>query len=1163
MHHHRIADALAIQSRYARSVHVERDFSDVTALEGYVVTTQVKDSFRRLLSGMTPDSTQRAWRITGDYGSGKSSFALALARFLSGHHRGLPKQLKSQAPSGIAWGKSHSLLPVLVVGSRAPLTHGILIALARSLRNVWQRGRPPQLLNRIDRAVSAHNCSDDRALELIGEAAELVRRSDRASGLLFILDELGKFLEYTAQRPDRQDIYFLQRLAEMAARSGDTPLFVLGLLHQGFSAYAAHVSDLARREWEKVAGRYDELLFNQPLEQLTQLTAQALGVRSDRIPTAVQRRAKCAMQATLDLGWYGPLANRAELLDLAARIYPLHPTVLPVAARLFTLFGQNERSFFGFLLSDEPFALRAFSNRPLGDFYRLHNLYDYARASMGFALATASYRSHWNLIDSLIGSFPAADHHSLQVLKTVGIINLIDNQGILATGRSIEAAGAGWSEPERESTKRATVALQKGKRVLYDRGAAGGLCLWPYTSVNVERAYQEARRVSEAPSQLAPLLGAYVDVSPIVARRHYIETGNFRVFTVFQTTAPGLATKLTSPLTTDGEIVVVMPETADERQSAITAASNPTNAEHRATLIAVTQPLTTLTHLILEVRCWEWVYANTPELSGDAFAAEEVSRQLSASRRVVTERVRDLVGIGASASAGEVVWYRAGKPLAIANGKELVTLLSDVCDELYPKAPVVPNELLNRNTLSSAAAAARMRLVEHMLTSASEPLLGLSADKSPPEKLMYLSVLGRGRLHRKVQGTWSIAEPPPNDDPLRLRPSLQCIRKMLEIKPDARIPVDHILRELAAPPFGVRAGLAPVLIAVLVVAHAEELAVYESDAFLQRVGGLEFQRMIKAPGTFSLQLCKLVGVRAAVFGALLRLLGSNEPEARSPTLLDVVRPLCVFASKLPAFAAKTRHLSATAIAVRAALLEAREPATLLFRDLPQACGFDPFLADTPKSPTRVRAFASSLRTAIDELRAAYPKLLEAMRTDLVGTLDPAGPSSDLRAAVAACGEDLKLRVVDVRLKGFCMRLADRNLGDTEWIEALGAFVCSKPPSRWTDLDVDSFRSELARLVALLRRVQAASFAQDASSSSVAIRIAVTFSDGSDVAQVIQLGQEDEPRAAMIEATISRMLAADGRIAIAAASRAIKHALEPREPSADLTIAHANTEVYAQ
>jgi hypothetical protein len=79
------------------------------------------------------------------------------------------------------------------------------------------------------------------------------------------LDELGKILEYAALFPERQDIFLMQRLAEMAARSGNTPLFVVGLLHQGFSAYADHLSQTAQREWEKVAGRFDEIVFDQPL----------------------------------------------------------------------------------------------------------------------------------------------------------------------------------------------------------------------------------------------------------------------------------------------------------------------------------------------------------------------------------------------------------------------------------------------------------------------------------------------------------------------------------------------------------------------------------------------------------------------------------------------------------------------------------------------------------------------------------------------------------------------------------------------------------------------------------------------------------------------------------------------------------------------------------
>ena len=49
-------------------------------------------------------------------------------------------------------------------------------------------------------------------------------------------------------------------------KQGD-PVFTLGLLHQGFNAYADMLSQSAQKEWEKVAGRFEEILFDQPLDR--------------------------------------------------------------------------------------------------------------------------------------------------------------------------------------------------------------------------------------------------------------------------------------------------------------------------------------------------------------------------------------------------------------------------------------------------------------------------------------------------------------------------------------------------------------------------------------------------------------------------------------------------------------------------------------------------------------------------------------------------------------------------------------------------------------------------------------------------------------------------------------------------------------------------------
>jgi len=166
----------------------------------------------------------------------------------------------------------------------------------------------------------------------------------KGSGLLLIVDELGKFLEFAALHPQRQDIFLLQRLAEVASRSGNKPLFVVCILHQGFSAYADQLNQSAQREWEKVAGRFDEIVFNQPVEQVGHLIASALDVRVDYIPRQQATSLRRAMEQMIGLKWVAA-SQRKSLMNLASRLYPLHPTVLPVLIRVFRRFVRCSASF--------------------------------------------------------------------------------------------------------------------------------------------------------------------------------------------------------------------------------------------------------------------------------------------------------------------------------------------------------------------------------------------------------------------------------------------------------------------------------------------------------------------------------------------------------------------------------------------------------------------------------------------------------------------------------------------------------------------------------------------------------------------------------------------------------------------------------------------------
>lgn len=380
----RIVQLLRTKNRFLRSANLERDFRDPNVFSGYVVTDFARSCLNRLADGLQPMSAQRAWRLTGDYGSGKSSFALLLAHLFAGGDKTVPRHIRGAIDAPRRAILKREFVPALVTCTRQPLSISILQALREALMQVGKFSLKSRLVSEIETLLqTSSEPTEDAILDLIHRVNSSIPSSS-GKGLLLIIDELGKFLEFAATHPERHDVFLLQRLAEAACRSQAQPFFLVCLLHQGFNAYADHLNQSAQREWEKVAGRFEEIVFNQPLEQIAQLISSAMNVRTELIPKAQGRGIKQAMHETVALGWYGPTATK-KLVDIAVELYPLHPTVLPVLIRTFRRFGQNERSLFSFLLSNEPFGLQAFSQRLLhgSEPYSLHDFYDYVRTNFG------------------------------------------------------------------------------------------------------------------------------------------------------------------------------------------------------------------------------------------------------------------------------------------------------------------------------------------------------------------------------------------------------------------------------------------------------------------------------------------------------------------------------------------------------------------------------------------------------------------------------------------------------------------------------------------------------------------------------------------------------------------------------------------------------------
>jgi hypothetical protein len=1098
-----IASLFHVPGRFVRSVQLERDFADPSALDDYIATPAIAHAFARITEGLRPNSGRRAWRITGDYGVGKSSFALVVAQMLARKS----DESVARIGRGLGWDAAGDGIPrfwsVLLTGSRGPIVPNLARAIGKAVEERRPaRGKLPRTYAAILADAAAIASSGDASGLEVLLASFRALAAEQGEGVLLVIDELGKFLEHVAQNDGSEDVFILQRLAEAASRSGKQPFVLVTMLHQGFHAYAEKLPMASRNEWEKVAGRFEEIVFDQPLAHMAALVAGALRVDTEKLPAALRTAASGIASATAEMGWLAGGTVGVADLDIT-RLYPLHPTILPVLVRFFARFGQHERSLFGFLLSNEPFGLQSFAAQPLGAdcWYCLDDLYDYVRACFGHRLAGASYRSHWLRLVETIDSAVNVSAFELSLLKAIALLNLIDAEDLLPTDRALLASFAPISEAEISKALAALCA----RGMVFRRGHAGGYKLWPNASVNLGVALETAARSIGDLRTISGSLIPHLPTDPIMARRHYLETGTLRYFEVCYCSVADLTSHLVREHRADGLLVVALADDQKAADQALKIAYSSAAAERDDLVLCLPPPVVGLAGELRDLSLWTWVMQNTPELAEDTHASAEVARQISAARRTLLVRAEDLIGMRQVSNETHCVWKGQAVPIP-SRQRGISSALSAICDDLFKQAPKITNELLNRNALSTAAAAARMRLIERIYQSAEYPDLGMDPEKAPPEKSIYLSILKAGGIHVLTKEGFSI-KLPVADDPLRLAPALEALRDHIEAGRGDRVGVAQLFRDLRRPPYGVRDGVAPLLLAILLRTNAQELAVYEHGTFLHRFGPSDFQRLIKGPQNFEIQHCRVSGVKLEVFETLISTF-AKETQTRSVDLLDVVRPLCQFAAQLPNYSQKSIGLSPVARRVRDALLNAREPIILLFRDLPLACGLDGFEDETGSET--VREFARRLQDAIDELRQTYDALLQRIMERVAEALDHATGFD--RVAIAARAARVSLVAREPRLRTFALRLRDPGLSDTAWAEALASYVVAKPPSKWLAADEARFTEEAGSLADHFRRTEAAAFSRpDMTPHPDAVRVSLTRGDGEDLVCIVEPGEDDHLR----------------------------------------------------
>lgn len=1110
-----LSDIFHITERFQRSIHLERDFYTENALEGYIVTVKARETLTRLISAQENEATSKAWSLTGPYGSGKSAFALFAAKLF-----GDPDAPTTQQ----AWGllkygdtslyerfisvnnngkkTSSGFCPVLISGERAPITLALLRGLEHGIttfNGISARSSLHRKIKKLSKAAEHGETPSASEITQLFESATHYIKEHGGTGLLLVIDELGKFLEYAAQSPAQGDVFVLQTLAEFATRSTQTPLFLLTILHQAFEQYAHRLAKSQREEWAKVHGRFEDIAFVEPAEQILRLIASAIQDKS------VEKKEGLSLPIESDLK---PIQlNDDEFSGLLRNCLPLHPTVALIIGPIFRRFAQNERSLFAFLSSSEPYGLQDFLlsqhyNGSVLPMLSVADLYDYLNTTIANRLYASRDGDKWVEIEMAINRLTDPAPILVKLIKTIGLLSIIGeaSTNLKASKRILRYALDDHTTDFNQKFDKALKTLEKRSIVIYRR-YNDVYALWEGSDIDIEALSYEAEGHLDPNETLTNYLSKLTAPRPLIARRHLFEKGTLRYFEVRYTDLENFDANLNEPLgDADGLVLYALPAGEDEVNQFAEKANEKDTTERQNVLIGIPHATRFLRDAVTELACLHWISDNTPELEGDAVARRELSIRWVAAERDVADQLAKIFG---GDSDEPCRWFHKGQEIDINSQRARNEYLSEICDMVYHKTPLIRNELINRRKISGAVTTARKKLIQAMLENGDQESLGITG--YPAEMSVYRSLLSETGIHRENVGVWGFY-PPKIDDKNQIIHTWKAIETFLEGSEGERQPVVKLYETLMNPPLGVREGPLPILLCAVMQHYKTEIALYENGSFIADWSMPVFERFLKAPQLFELKRFRITGVRSDLFSQFLG--AFNQPsEIKTPDLLTVVTPLIQTIAQLPKYTLTTQELSDNAKNLRKVVLNAREPDELLFKQLPEAFGFSDFGAEAATSPKTVSEFFGILRDALSELEKAYEVLLNFIEQMLVEAFTLKPSTENPRADLVERAEPLIMLTIEMDLKGFLVQVCSGGHDFSSWLEAIATYLAKKPPSTWLDTDKVQFESNLAQLARKFRHFEAVSYekvAHTTSSTGEPIRVGITTPNRTEQERVVTL-----------------------------------------------------------
>ncbi|MDP2089503.1 MAG: hypothetical protein Q8J84_08900 [Flavobacteriaceae bacterium] len=889
----------------------DRDFNYIPTPNARQVVSQIVNDFKKGI---------RSFNVVGTYGTGKSSFLLAFEQSVKGIKRYFD-------PNFLASPKFDF---VKIIGSYSSIVEQFADAFEVQTNKNQQENILSEIFNRY------HSFGKENKV------------------LFILIDEFGKFLEYASKHNPEKELYFIQQLAEFCNNPKHN-IVLITTVHQSLESYAYSLSKTQQQEWTKVKGRFREITFNEPVEQLLFLASEYVAVNFET-KTSKSEIEKC-LKLTTETKAFN--FNKDFLKEIASKLYPLDILSANILTLSLQRYGQNERSLFSFLESSDHTGLAKF-NKLENPFYNLSNVYDYLNFNF-YSFLTSKYNpdfSAWSSIRSSIEeverAFDSNINDYIKVVKTIGLLNIFSASGsILDLNFLIDYLKTTCGV----SDAKGAIKNLEAKNIIRYRLHSKRFILFEGTDLDIQTALIEAgNKISEV-VDITTLLNKHIQFSPVFAKQYSFSTGTPRYFEFVISDYP-------IQKTPEGEIdgFVNLVFNSKLKESDI---QNKSKLQEEAIIYCFFKNSAEIKNLLFEI---EKIQKVLEENKDDKVAKRELENIVESQIRLLNHYITDSIYSGSK----EVKWFFYGDEKKIADKKDFNKLLSQVCSIVYNATPAFKNELVNKHKISSSIHTAKRNYFKALANNWGKENLGFEDSKFPPEKTIYLSLLKENGISPIRENSLDVISIDNNSSFNRL---WRASEDFLESAKSEQLKISELSEMLSKRPFKLKQGLIDFWIPTFLFLKRDDFAIFNDDSYIPNLSEENLELIAKYPEKYSIKTFDIEGVKLDIFNSYRTFLNqSTEQKFDNNTFIETIKPFIVFYKQLPDYSKNTKRLSPSALKIRQAISTSKDPEVTFFEAFPNALGIT--LSTLQKDKSKLQSYTTNLQDAVRELRTSYDELLK-------------------------------------------------------------------------------------------------------------------------------------------------------------------------------------------